>query len=71
MNIPPEIMNKNFDISNNSAHELGCANCLAVSNTLSKRFEIGSIASIATKIWNKISNEIKEAKASYSFCKKN
>ena len=60
MNISPEIMNESFHFSKSSLDELRCGNCLSRSNIHSTHFGIESIANIATKIGNKISNEIKE-----------
>ena len=50
-------MHEMFD----SAHILRCRNCLTRSDNYSTHFGIVSIANIAAKIWNKVSNEIKEA----------
>ena len=60
MNISPEIMNKIFDCSKNSAYELSCGNSLFWSNIHSTHFGIASIANSADKIWNKIPKKIKE-----------
>ena len=54
-------MNEIFDFLKNSASDLRCGNCLSRSNIYSMHLGIGSFANIAAKIWNKISNEIKEA----------
>ena len=61
MDISPEIMNEIFYFSKNFAYELRNGNCLSRSNIHSTHFRIESIANIATKIWNKIPKEIKEA----------
>ena len=60
-NISPEIMNKIFDFSENNACELRCGNCLSRSKIHSTHFEIKFVGNIASKIWYKIPNEIKEA----------
>ena len=61
MNIFPEIMNEIFDFSKDSVYELRCGKSLPKSNICSMHFGNESIRNIAAKIWNKITNEIKEA----------
>ena len=61
INISLEIMNKIFDFSKDYAYELRCGNSLSRSNIQSTHFGIQSIVDIAAKIWNKISNDFKEA----------
>ena len=68
MNISSEIMNKIFDFPEYSAYKLWYGNCLSKSNIHSTYFGIESIANTATKIWNIIPNEIKEA-SSFTFFK--
>ena len=60
MNISPEIMNKIFNFSKNSAYELRYGNYLSRSTIHSTHFGIESIANIAAKIWNKIPNKSKK-----------
>ena len=61
INISSEIMNDIFDFPKNSAYVLRYRNCFAGSNNHSTHFGINSFANTAAKIWNKVSNKIKDA----------